>query len=47
MAEKLEWVQCEVCGKICNVVEAYIHWKCIGHNNWRIISLKEKDEHQD
>ena len=37
MAEKIEKVQCQVCDKVCSSIGAVTHWKCTGHNLWRII----------
>jgi len=37
MGEKVEKVQCQICGKICDSFGAVTHWKCTGHNSWLII----------
>ena len=37
MVVQLERVQCQICNRFCNGFSAFAHWKCTGHNLWRII----------
>jgi len=30
-------IKCQICGKNCDRISTFVHWKITGHNLWKIL----------